>query len=84
MSRDTDSRTTVSAGLGGGELLDGLFLAGERRISDDTSAMLEWTGIGDSDELNAGLLHRLSSDLTLKAGVVNGQFAGSLSLGREF
>ncbi len=84
VSRDTDSRTTVSAGLGGGDLLDGLFLSGERQIDDRTSALLEWTDIGDEDDLNAGLSHRLSTDLNLKAGVVDGGFAGSLSLNREF
>jgi hypothetical protein len=84
VSRDTDSDTTVSAGLGGGDLLDGLFLSGERRIGEDTSALLEWTDIGDEDDLNIGLSHRLSTELNLKAGVVNGEFAGSLSLGREF
>ncbi len=84
ISRDTDRRTTVNAGLGGGDLLDGLFLSGERWFSDNTSAILEWMDIGDEDDINAGLSHRLSTDLNLKAGVVDGDFAGSLSLGREF
>ncbi len=75
---------TLSAGLGGGDLLDGLFLSGFTRLGSRTAAMLEWVGIGNEDQLNAGLSWAGPSGIGLKGGTVDGDFAASLSLKRGF
>lgn len=75
---------TVSAGIGGGDLLDGLFISGSVPIDRRTTAMVELLDIGDGDTLNAGLSYLAGDDLNLKAGIVDGHFAGALSYRREF
>lgn len=75
---------TVSAGIGGGDLLDGIFVSASKPLGDRASVMAELLDIGDGDTLNAGVSYRASDDLSLKAGIVDGDFAGALSYEREF
>ncbi|MGC9317697.1 MAG: hypothetical protein ACP5KN_06655, partial [Armatimonadota bacterium] len=87
VSQDVGSRrlaTTVSAGIGGGDLLDGLFLGGAVPVDDRTTALAEWLDIGDDDDLSIGLSWRASDRFNLKAGVVDGDLAGNVSLDTRF
>jgi len=75
---------TLSAGLGGGALLDGLFLSSFIPLGSRTATMLEWMGLGNDDQINAGLSWAGPSGIRLKGGTVDGDLAASLSLKRRF
>lgn len=79
----SENPATASVGLGGGDLLDGLFLNTNIPLGSDLSAFGEWTEVGTGDEINAGL-HWLPKDsLSIKVGATDGDFAGSMSLRGE-
>jgi hypothetical protein len=75
---------TVSAGIGGGDLLDGLFLNAAVPVNERTTGILEWVDIGDEDDLNLGLSWRAKRGLDVKTGVVDGEAAFSVNYELRF
>ena len=75
---------TLSAGLGGGDLLEGLFVSGFAPLGPRTAAIVEWADVGHDDEINLGVAWAVRPGMRVKAGAVDGDFAASLSLNRRF
>ncbi|HJN17292.1 MAG TPA: S-layer homology domain-containing protein, partial [Armatimonadota bacterium] len=72
---------TLTVGLGGGDLLDGIFASAYAPVNDDLAVGAEVVDFGDSgNQLNYGFEYKLGRGWQIKGGMVDGDLAAQATI----
>ncbi len=81
---DEQRRLSLSAGVGAGDLLDGLFGGVELELGHDLTFLGELVDFGGDDDVNVGLRYQPRPWWHVKGVFADDEFGAGLSWGREF